>query len=87
MRSKLQLGHHRVLRLRCSDIDLSGIRLVLLFERRLARCTGNPTRLGRMLGRRRRMQLLHHEKIMRYGHRRRLLIRLPRWHLNLRHIN
>lgn len=84
MRSKLQLWHHRVLRLLCSDIDLSGIWL-MLFNRRLAGCTRNP-RLGRVLGRR-WMQLLHHEKIMRYGHRRRLLIRLPRWHLNLRHIN
>lgn len=84
MRSKLQLWHHRVLRLRLPDIDLSRIWL-MLFDRRLTRGTRNP-RLGRVLGRR-RMQLLHHEKIMRHGHRRRLLIRLPRWHLNLRHIN
>lgn len=59
MRSKLQLGHHRVLRLRCSDINLLSRIGLMLFEWRLTRgtTTRNP-RLGpRVLRRRRRMQL------------------------------
>lgn len=71
MRSELQLWHHRVLWLRCSDIDLS-IGILLMLIHRLTRCTRNSSglRLLGMLGRRLMLHLLHHEKIMRrYGHR------------------
>lgn len=82
VRSELQLGHHRMMRLRCSDIDLSRIWLMLIHW---GLTWGTRYSLLRRMLSWWWMHLLHYKKIMR--HRRRLLIWLPWLHLNLRHIN